>query len=59
MIASRYKIGQIMKKYSLVSNYTVAQYKAGKNKCNGDKIANVVDREFDNREKLGSIAELN
>jgi len=32
IIASRRKIGQIMKKYYLVSNYTVAQYKAGKNK---------------------------
>ncbi len=41
-----------MKKYSLVSNYTVAQYKVGKSKCNEDKIANVVDREFDNRERL-------
>ncbi len=28
--ASRHKIGQIMKKYALVSNYTVARYKVHK-----------------------------
>jgi len=52
IVASRRKIGNIMKKYSLVSNYTVAQYKVGKSKCNEDKIENVVNREFDDRETL-------
>jgi putative transposase len=50
--ASRRKIGQIMKKYSLVSNYTVARYKVRRQTCNEDKIANTVNREFSNREKL-------
>ncbi len=52
MTASRRKTGQIMKKYSLVSNYTVAQYKVTKQSCNEDKIDNVVDREFNDRDKL-------
>ena len=52
IIVSRRKIGQIMKKYLLVSNYTVAQYKVKKSKCNKDKIENLVNREFNNREKL-------
>jgi putative transposase len=52
IIASRRKIGQIMKKYSLVSNYTVAQYKIRKSKCNEDEIENIVNREFNNRKKL-------
>lgn len=42
-----------MKKYSLVSNYTVAQYKVNRQQgCNEDKIADKVNREFDNRDKL-------
>ena len=35
-----------------MSNYTVAQHKVGKSKCNEDKIENVVNRDFDNRDKL-------
>ena len=50
--ASRRKIGQIMKKYALVSNYTVAQYKVSRQACNEDKITNTVNREFNNRDKL-------
>lgn len=49
---SRRKIGRIMKKYSLVSNYTVAQYKIRKSKCNEEKVENIVNRDFKNREKL-------
>ena len=41
-----------MKKYRLVSNYTVKQYKIHKSKCNEDKIENVVNREFNDREDL-------
>ena len=52
IMVSRRKIGHIMKKYALVSNYTVAQYKVSRQNCNEDKIANTVNREFNNREKL-------
>ena len=37
---------------SLVSNYTVAQYKVHKTKSNDANIPNLVDRDFDNRDKL-------
>ena len=50
--ASRRKIGRIMKKYALVSNYTVAQYKVDKKACNEDKTANAISRKFDNRDRL-------
>lgn len=49
---SRRKIGNIMDKYRLVSNYTIKQFKVHKQKSNKDKIPNVVNREFDNREHL-------
>lgn len=49
---SRRKIGHIMKKYALVSNYTVAQYKVSRQNCNEDRIANTFNREFKNRDKL-------
>jgi len=48
---SRRKIGQIMKKYDLVSNYTLRRTKKGKAPVNNDEIANVVAREFDGRTK--------
>ncbi len=41
-----------MKKYRLVSNYTVKQYKVHKSKCNKDKVENIVNREFGDREDL-------
>lgn len=41
-----------MKKYRLISNYTVKQYKVLKSKCNEEKIDNVVHREFNDREDL-------
>ena len=49
---SRRRISRIMKENGLISNYTVAQYKVLSNKCNESNIANVVDRDFDNRDKL-------
>ena len=52
IVASRRKIREIMNKYRLVSNYTVKQYKVHKASCNEDKVANVVNREFDGREDL-------
>lgn len=50
--SSRRKIREIMKKYNLVSNYTVKQYKVHKTECNNDIIDNVVNREFNDREHL-------
>ena len=47
IIASRKKLGQIMKKYSLVSRYSVKKYKPIKNKVNEDKVENIVDRDFE------------
>lgn len=50
---SRRRIGKIMKKYNLVSNYILRQYKNHKNETvNNDEVANVVNREFDNRKKF-------
>jgi putative transposase len=47
---SRRRIGRIMKKYGLVSNYTIKQYKVYKSKCNEEKCDNIVNREFDRKE---------
>lgn len=44
---SRRRIGRIMKQEGLVSNYTVAQYKPHVDKCNESKVANLVNRKFD------------
>ncbi|NOW22497.1 transposase InsO family protein [Clostridium butyricum] len=52
IIASRRKIREIMNKYRLVSNYTIKQYKVHKSKCNEEKVDNILNREFDNRENL-------
>lgn len=41
-----------MKENGLVFNYTVAQYKIHTNSCNESNIPNIVDRDFDNRNKL-------
>ena len=49
---SRRKIGTIMKKYGLVSNYTVKQYKIHKTKCNEEMIENEVLCKFNNRKHL-------
>ena len=49
---SRRRISRIMKKYGLVSNYTVKQYKIHRAKCNEEKIENIVNREFDKKENL-------
>jgi len=51
-IVSRRKIGLIMKKYGLVSNYTVKNYKIFKNKCNEDEVKNIVDRNFKEKKEL-------
>jgi len=49
---SRRRISRIMKENSLVSNYTVAQYKLHPQTCNQSSTPNLVDRKFDNRVKL-------
>lgn len=46
---SRRRIGRIMKKYGLVSSYTVKQYKVYAPKCNEEKIENIVDRAFNTK----------
>jgi len=48
---SRRKIGKIMSKYSLVSNYTLRHGRKSRNDMNNDEIANVVERKFDERAK--------
>jgi transposase InsO family protein len=52
---SRRRIGIIMKKYGLVSNYTVKQYKIHSTKCNEEKIENAVNREFDREQTLDVV----
>ena len=44
-----------MSKYSLVSKYTLKQYKVHKTKCNEEKINNLLKRDFKNKEKLDVI----
>ncbi len=52
---SRRRIGRIMTQEGLVSNYTVAQYKPHKPKCNNDIVENIVDRNFSNQEHLNVV----
>lgn len=54
-LISRRKIREIMDKYRLISNYTVKQYKVHRAKCNGEKVENIVNREFDNRDELEMV----
>ena len=49
---SRRRIGRIMRENGLVSNYTVAQYKAHKKPTNEENITNEVKREFNDRKHL-------
>lgn len=46
VIASRRRIGRIMKQEGRVSNYTTAQFRPQKDTCNESKIENIVDRQF-------------
>ncbi len=52
---SRKRIARLMRKNGLVSNYTVAHYKVYKSTSNQADTPNIVDRGFDNREKLEVI----
>ena len=49
LIVSRRKIGKIMGKYDLVSNYTLRNKKYRKSAVNPDDLPNVVERNFDER----------
>ena len=49
---SRRRISRIMNENGLVSNYTVASYRVHATSCNESPVTNIVDREFDNRDKL-------
>ena len=48
LFISRRKIGRIMKKFGLISNYTIKQYRVPKTTCNEAKTANELNRKFDN-----------
>ena len=50
-IVSRRRIGRIMAKYGLVSNYPVAQYKVHQSTCNNDVVKNDDNRVF-NKDKV-------
>jgi len=52
---SRRRIGRIMKEEGLVSNYTVAQFKPLVDKCNESKVANLVDRKFNEQAHLNVV----
>ena len=45
---SRRRIGRIMKQEGLISSYTTAQFKPQKDRCNESKVANVLNRQFQN-----------
>ena len=55
IVASRHKIGEIMRKYGLVSSYTIKQYKVHRTSCNNDHTPNIVNRDFDDRTDLEVI----
>lgn len=52
---SRRKIGQIMKKHGLVSNYTVAQFKPHKADSNESKMENQLQRKFNQDEPYADL----
>ena len=52
---SRRRIGRIMRHEGLVSVYTIAQYKVATSGSNESQVANVINREFNERERLEAI----
>ena len=54
-LVSLRKIRIIMKKYDLVSKYTKTKYKKTKEGCNNAEVANIVNREFNDRKPLEVI----
>ena len=55
LTVSRRRIGRIMKQEGLVSNYTVSQYKPHVDKCNESKVANLVNRKFNEQPNLNVV----
>lgn len=55
LTVSRRRIGRIMKKEGLVSNYTVAQFKPQHSKCNESRIENLVERHFNDQPHLNVV----
>ncbi len=55
IIVSRRKIGRLMAKYGLVSNYTKAQYRKHSKRCNESEVENIVNREFNERDEYDVI----
>ncbi|OUM45908.1 hypothetical protein BW425_26735 [Bacillus pseudomycoides] len=54
-VVSRRRIGRTMKNQGLVSNYTIAQFKPKKANCNEEKISNVFDCQFNQKEELAVV----
>lgn len=52
ILASRRRIGRIMRENGLVSTYTVAHFKRHKSPSNEDKVRNELNREFHERDHL-------
>jgi transposase InsO family protein len=55
LLVSRHRIGRIMKQEGLISNYTIAQFKPHADKSNESKVANLVDRNFDDWPHLNVV----
>ncbi|MEH6941045.1 hypothetical protein [Bacillus sp. JJ722] len=54
-VISRRRIGRIMKRLGLVSNYSVAQYKLYKRTCNEAPVKNELQRQFKQEEQLAVV----
>ena len=54
-VASRRRIGRIMKEQGLVSKYAVAQYKPSKTTCNEANLANKLGRNFEQEQELTTV----
>ena len=52
---TRRRITRIMRQNGLVATYTTLKFKPVKSTVNEDKIANVLDRSFDNHEPMKTI----
>lgn len=55
LIVSRRKIGRIMKRLGLISNYTVAQFKPHRSTCNEAPIQNKLQRQFQQEQELAVV----
>lgn len=55
MQVSRRRIGRIMKKFGLVSAYTIAMYKPSKTKCNNSATKNELAQCFDNQDAYAVV----